>query len=181
MEILKIINSWLGTWQSLITVVISGVIIFFAYKIPRRVLTNQIFSNLLKEYRSDRMGVAVKKLWEFFEHTCNGDRNKIETFIEIIVNEYKRIYREEIESGKKKTLKDLQNTLHFHRRIVSQYYQQLARLCSHTALTGYSSLPLSLSFSITTINSSSGRYFNTNLNLSKSGDLLLFVFFSPSL
>jgi len=113
----------------LITAIISGVIIFFSCTVPRRILTNQIFSELLKEYRSDRMGVAVKKLWEFFEHTCNGDLDRIETFTETIVNEYKRIYHEEIESGNNKTLQDIQNTLHFHRRIVSQYYQQLARLC----------------------------------------------------
>ncbi|MBA7493516.1 hypothetical protein ES702_04075 [subsurface metagenome] len=115
------INIFAGDWEPsfiLITVCISVVILGFAFIIPRLIFRRQVFSDLLSEYRSTEMGVAVNNLWGFIE-TCVKNKRKI-------VDEYLNIFNRDKESCS--GLEQWQNTLHYHRRKVSQFYQQVAQL-----------------------------------------------------
>jgi len=91
--------------------------IFVSIFIPRRIFKNQVFSELLNEYRSFSMGIAVKHIWDFFRDDCNKEIKKV-------VDEYYRI--KEIDEELNKTEEDWKNSLHYHRRLVSQFYRHIA-------------------------------------------------------
>ena len=110
----------------------SIIIIWVAIWIPNRILVNQTFSDLLEEYRTVHMGVAVKKVWDFYVNGCGGHRKKIreevmkDAFRKKIVKYYSRdYYKSEARSD---TINDWQDSLHYYRRTVSQFYQHIANL-----------------------------------------------------
>ncbi len=88
----------------IISVIVSPLILFFAIIIPKRVTTMKMIADLLKEFRSSQMGTAISKLNKFYESYVNNQ------------NEFIKKYQEE-----NKELDD-------SRRLVSQFYQQLANL-----------------------------------------------------
>jgi len=112
------INCFLKTWYPLITIAIilgSALLVWF---IPERIFKKQILSELLREYRSTEMGIAINRLWSFAQYCLEND---------IRVDEgYNRIYNSE--KIKMLDIQQGQNTLHMCRRKVSQFYQQLSTL-----------------------------------------------------
>ena len=77
-----------------------------------------MFSELLAEYRSAEMGVAIQTIWGFAEWCYKNDKQMDE--------EYVRIFnRAELRCS---TVQQWQSTLHYYRRKVSQFYQHLAGL-----------------------------------------------------
>jgi hypothetical protein len=105
---------------SYIVTILSPLILgYLAYYIPKKILTNQIFSDLIKEYRSAEIGVSIFEIINFYKNECNSK-------LENMKDKYIRIFNKEIGNYKKqKTIEHYQNTLHFHRRVLSQYYLQL--------------------------------------------------------
>jgi hypothetical protein len=105
-----------------VTLVATIIALFLAYRIPGKIMVNQLYSNLEVEYRSPEMGAAILALFHFFVEECNGD-------IKTINDEYQKKYEEQIgkylKSGEKT---DFSHTLHFQRRLVAQFYYSLARL-----------------------------------------------------
>lgn len=77
-----------------------------------------MLSELLKEYRSTEMGIAINRLWSFAQYCLENDIR--------VDKGYKRI----CDSEKRKMLdvQQGQNTLHMCRRKVSQFYQHLSTL-----------------------------------------------------
>ncbi len=80
----------------------------------KKSLENSILSDLLENYRSEKMGIYIKRLWDYY-HACKGeDENKYEINLQ---NKYKNDY---------KLLKNSQNNkedhIHYIRRYVSQYF-----------------------------------------------------------
>jgi len=85
--------------------------------IPKLIFKNQVFSDLLNEYRSASMGIAIKHVWDFFRDDC---KRKVEN----VVKEYQRIRL--IDDVINTNEEERRNSLHYHRRLVSQYYRHLA-------------------------------------------------------
>jgi len=80
--------------------------------IAKKSLTQPALTDLLKEYRSYKMGFAIRELWYCYRELCNEDE---ETWIKYYVN---RFFDDD----------EGENSLHNLRRIVSQFYQQVATL-----------------------------------------------------
>ena len=110
--------SVLDSWGTLIIIFISSGALFLAWRIPKLIFKRQVIAQLLQEYRSTEMGVAVKRVWDFAEQ-CHVHNKKIDV-------EYKRKYEEDKKHYS--TVQEWENTLHFARRKISQFYQQLATL-----------------------------------------------------
>lgn len=113
-----------------------------AIYIPRKIMINQIYADLLASYRTPEMGAAVLSIFHFFKYDCKENINNIE-------DEYIKKYNEQIDRKlKKKTNKkwqrarlcknvilskienniDYSQTLHFQRRLVAQFYFNMASL-----------------------------------------------------
>jgi hypothetical protein len=54
-----------------LSVLISSATLYFAIKIPHRIMINQIYSDLIKEYRSAEMGGAVLSIFHFYVKDCS--------------------------------------------------------------------------------------------------------------
>lgn len=94
-------------------------------------MANQLFADLVAEYRKPEMGVAILALFHFYEDCLNKKAN--------INSEYQKLYNEQIkkplEGGEEVDEKvdkklDFANTLHFQRRLVAQFYADMADLYS---------------------------------------------------
>ena len=95
-----------------------------AFFIPRKIMVNQLYADLVKEYRSPEMGGAILALFDFFVNECNGD-------IDAIYDKYKDKYENQIGkylSSKKEDAIDFSKTLHFQRRLVAHFYYNMALL-----------------------------------------------------
>jgi len=119
------------------------VAIFATFYIPKKIMNNQIYADLIAEYRQPEFGQAIISVIRFYTDCCGSDIDKIEEkYIEHYkkeiapLDEKKRINRcmQEKESGDinqqdtKYGKKELKDTLHFQRRLLAQYYAQLAAL-----------------------------------------------------
>ncbi|MDR3284049.1 MAG: hypothetical protein LBS97_02595 [Treponema sp.] len=98
-----------------------------AFFIPRKIMVDQIYADLVSEYRSPEMGGAILSIIDFFVEDCGRS-------LERIPKEYETRYNMEIRD-KLKEVKKLENepidfakTLHFQRRLVAQYYWDMATL-----------------------------------------------------
>ncbi|GMO55338.1 MAG: hypothetical protein Ta2A_00070 [Treponemataceae bacterium] len=119
-----LIKQSLCTPLDAIAVVLSLVTLFFAWFIPQRIMINQIYADLLKEYRSPEMGVAILAIFHFYTQTCKNNASKIN-------DEYEKMYNKQIEEPlqpAKGMNVDFSQTLHFQRRLVAQFYSDFARL-----------------------------------------------------
>jgi hypothetical protein len=94
--------------------------IIAAFIIPKKILINQIFAGLIQEYRLNTMGIAIKRLRDFYEYDCNRS-----TDCKVIIDKYCNICNKEF---KKNSPESWGNTLHFQRRIVSQFFQHIGNL-----------------------------------------------------
>jgi len=127
--------------QLIIPSLISLITLIFAILIPGRVMVNQIYADLISSYRSPEMGAAILALFHFYRNDCNCDTSKIE-------EKYKERYVNEVEPLLKKDKEaDFSNTLHFQRRMVAQFYFDMAVLrLKHCCLTRLSSKKLKIWF-----------------------------------
>jgi len=129
-EILIVINEN----PQYISTIISFATLIAAIYIPSKVMVNQIFADLISDYRSPEMGAAILALFHFYVRECKEDIN-------VISDKYKDKYNEEIEkylstidkdlhntNNPKNGDKDFSNTLHFQRRMVAQFYFNMAVL-----------------------------------------------------
>ncbi|MDR0683779.1 MAG: hypothetical protein LBF83_01430 [Spirochaetaceae bacterium] len=107
---------------SAISAVFSFIALILAYHIPHRVMVNQIYSDLVKEYRSPEMGGAILAIFRFYVKDCQNN-------VHAINEEYKKKYEKQINKpleGDKSI--NYAGTLHFQRRLVAQFYYDMARL-----------------------------------------------------
>jgi hypothetical protein len=125
-ELIKGINSFLGKGEHIIPLAVAAVALWVAIKIPRRIMVNQIFADLVKEYRSSEMGAAILSVCHFYKE--NRDN---------LGKEYRKEYENQIENklGGRKQINsppedkdpiDYAHTLHFQRRLIAQFYSTLA-------------------------------------------------------
>lgn len=120
-----------------------GVAGFATFYIPEKMMNNQLYAGLITEYREPEIGEAVIAVIDFYTNDCNSDITRIE-------DEYLKRYEKEVAPlDKEKRInhyiqeseavdinrqdtkcnnKEFKNTLHFQRRLLSQYYYQLAAL-----------------------------------------------------
>jgi hypothetical protein len=103
-----------------IGIVFSFSALVFAFLIPRRIMVNQLYSELLHEYRGTEMGAAIWAIFYFFTHDCKNDVSNIRS-------EYIDKYKKQIENRDSEKI-DPAKTLHFQRRLLSQFYYDMAAL-----------------------------------------------------
>jgi len=114
------------TWPiiiALMTVAVALVSSIFAaraWMTAQKALMLQLLLDVLKDYRSSEMMIAVESLWNFYKK--HGKHRFTE--------EYERLRNEERDWLQKMPKHDrakyAQGTLHYQRRLVSQFYQCLA-------------------------------------------------------
>jgi hypothetical protein len=97
-----------------LSAIIAGIFAYHAWSISKGQLKNQIVSELLKEYRSPEMGMAIRRLYEEF-HTCQENQEQL-------IERYQSVYRNE---------RDNLNGLHYQRRKVSIFYQHISTLITN--------------------------------------------------
>jgi hypothetical protein len=115
MEIISLVISAAALVVALVT-------LYFAIRIPRKIMVDQRYSDLLQEYRSSEMGGAILSVCHFYVTDCGKD-------VKAIGDKYNEIYEEQI----RKPLKcgkpiDYAQTLHFQRRLIAQFYYDMAYL-----------------------------------------------------
>lgn len=111
--------------------------------IPKKIAWNQMYSNLISEYRSYDFAIAVQGIIEFFAIDCKSDTSKIkekykERFLREIYGIEKKINNiEEIRNKQDIQLlkNDSDKTLHFQRRLLTQFYADL-NVCSESVWVG---------------------------------------------
>jgi hypothetical protein len=94
-------------------------------KLKQEMVKQTVYQSLLslqKDYRSPQMLYAVRTLWDFYRE--HGKEKFVEKYEEIRNEE--RIWITNID--KQKRIEAEQSTLHYQRRLVSQFYNQLATL-----------------------------------------------------
>ena len=104
---------------SIICILVTAAI---ACYIPRRILTNQIFADLVAEYRKADVGMAVLAIFDFYKNDCAGDVSNIHN---MYVQKYKTQIETPLANG---VAPDYDNALHFQRRFLSQFYADIAKL-----------------------------------------------------
>ena len=118
--ILKALNPIL----SIVGVLIAALTLGVAFYIPRRIMINQIYADLLASYRSPKMGAAILAIFHFYTIDCKKNVSNIAAV-------YKWKYYEQIgkklQANKEDTI-DFSKTLHFQRRLVAQFYFHMASL-----------------------------------------------------
>ncbi|AEF82859.1 hypothetical protein [Leadbettera azotonutricia] len=116
----------------ILALIVSIAALIIACCIPHRVMVNQIYADLLSQYRSTEMGAAIFSVFQFYVNECK--RNPA-----LIAEKYKKRYKEEIKDklpksdaeencGNEYQEINFQNTLHFKRRLIEQWYFHLATL-----------------------------------------------------
>ena len=101
--------------EALLSLANLGVAILAALYIPKKMMNNQIYADIISEYRSPAIGQAIISVIAFYTNDCNSD-------VEMIEKKYFERYETDKQNGK------YENSLHFQRRLLSQYYYQLAAL-----------------------------------------------------
>jgi len=109
---------------NIVGVLISALALFLAIYIPRKIMINQIYADLLANYRSPEMGGAILAIFRFYVKDCEKN-------VSNIVAKYETKYDEQIEKlfkANKEGKLDFSKTLHFQRRLVAQFYFNMASL-----------------------------------------------------
>jgi hypothetical protein len=116
------VSDLLQNSMSVLQVVLPAIAIVVAIRIPRRIMMNQLYSELVKEYRSAEMGAAILSIFHFYVFVCKCDAARID-------NEYRKKYKKQIEEPLRNGEPvNYAKTLHFQRRLVSQFYSDMAML-----------------------------------------------------
>ena len=107
--------------MDILTVIVSLAALIAAIYIPRQIMRNQMYADLVREYRSPESGGAVLALFNFYKD-CGQST-------EAVSEKYKDLYTKQIETPLAKGLPvDFSQTLHFQRRLVAQFYADMAFL-----------------------------------------------------
>jgi hypothetical protein len=104
----------------MVSAVFSIIAILLAWFIPRRIMINQLYAELVREYRSTEMGAAILAIFHFFVHDCQNDISNIHS-------KYIEKYEKQIASHNPEKI-DFSKTLHFQRRLLAQFYSDMAML-----------------------------------------------------
>lgn len=131
--------------MTLIQTILSVLAVILAWYIPEKIKWNQFYSNLISEYRSYDFAVAVQGVVEFFTLDCDSDVTKIsEKYRERFMKEIYGIqepFPETLDEVKENVdienllQKDSDKTLHFQRRLLTQFYWELDS-CLKTSFIG---------------------------------------------
>jgi hypothetical protein len=95
----------------------SVIAVVLAIYIPRRIMLNQAYLQLTAEYRSPEMGAAILGVFHFYTHDCGNS-------VSNIGNAYHARYQKESALH----ISQPAETLHFQRRLIAQYYYDMASL-----------------------------------------------------
>jgi hypothetical protein len=136
-KVIKVINC-LDNLQLIIAILTLLIAIITLVSIYE-VMVNQIYANLVADYRSPEMGAAILAIFNFYKKDCKRNFSKIE-------EKYIKRYKKEVKPLLKKVKKhqkpqkaNFSNTLHFQRRMVEQFYKDMAALyfkhCCFTRLS----------------------------------------------
>jgi len=105
--------------QTLTLLVAIGTLLV-AFFIPRKIMVNQLYADFVADYHSPEMGGAILALFHFFVKECNGD-------VSVVAKRYDEKYDEQIRKKLKEgQAVDFSQTLHFQRRLVAQFYYDMA-------------------------------------------------------
>jgi len=121
--------------MNVLQTIFSAIAIIVAWIIPEKIKWNQMYSNLISEYRSYDFAIAVQRIIEFFVIECESDVSKIpEKYRETFLMEIYGISKVPIKSlddikknycSKNCCQIDSDKTLHFQRRLLTQFYWDL--------------------------------------------------------
>jgi hypothetical protein len=129
-SILTSIVSVLFAGISAIVATVSLVIAFFVWRVAKRTMTHQALIDVHKDYRSPEMLYAVDILWNFSRK--HGKDNLVQEYENIRAKEKQKILNIDNHEEREKAVR---NSLHYHRRLVSHFYQHLAALYVNNILT----------------------------------------------
>jgi hypothetical protein len=104
----------------MVSAVFSIIAILLAWFIPHRIMINQLYAELVHEYRSTEIGTAIWAILHFFVHDCQNDVSNIHS-------KYIDKYEKQIVSQDPEKI-DFSKTLHFQRRLLAQFYSDMAML-----------------------------------------------------
>lgn len=99
------------------------------WKIVKRTMIHQALLDVQKDYRSPQMHYAVRTLWDFYRE--HGEDMFVEEYEKIRKKEDKWVSNKE----KQKRIEFEQATLHYQRKLISQFYQHLATLYANGILS----------------------------------------------
>jgi hypothetical protein len=103
-------------------VILTCIGLVLACLIPRKIMVNQLYADLVNSSRSPEIGGAMLRIFYFYTHDCQ--RN-----VYLIKEKYRERYDEEIDSKlQNREAVDFSGTLHFQRRLLAQYFWYLALL-----------------------------------------------------
>ncbi|MDR2588781.1 MAG: hypothetical protein LBC67_05075 [Spirochaetales bacterium] len=108
---------------------------FLAVYIPRRILINQLYADMVSQYRSPQMGYAVFSLFAFYHYDCRGQQALIK---EKYIERYKAEIYNELHKPQRERICAPEAALHFQRRLVAYFYWDLAKLCLEARFPGLS-------------------------------------------
>lgn len=111
---------------SVISAVFAIFAVFFAFVIPEKIKWEQLYNTLLTEYMSYDFAVANQSVIEFFYNECKKDYTKIKEKSE-------QRYIKEVLNCKNGISPE--NTLHFQKRLLTQFYW-LVDYCAHSIFIG---------------------------------------------
>lgn len=116
----------ISTVCSIISTVFAILAVVLAYLIPEKIKWEQLYNTLLTEYMSYDFAVANQSIIEFFYTECKKDYTKIKEKSE-------QHYINEVLNRKDGITPE--NTLHFQRRLLTDFYW-LLDYCAHSKFIG---------------------------------------------
>jgi len=115
----KIINNASNNPLDIISIIVA---ILAGLYIPRRIMIDQLYADLVSKYRESEMGGAILSVFHFYSSDCENNPN-------LITEKYIERYKKEI-GNPMKLCKDIDfsKTLQFQRRLIAYFYWDLAKL-----------------------------------------------------
>jgi hypothetical protein len=125
---------------AIIAVLIAGLTYGVAKKIPYRVLVNQIYADLLTEYRSAEMGFAIRAIFNFQKKCKETHKDKYSVCLlkqaykqcrECCPKNFCKEYKEDCAKGENAANHSVdcyKKTLTYQRRLIDQYFWQVGDL-----------------------------------------------------
>ena len=114
----------------LASLIIAAATLILAWIIPKKIMVNQIFAGLVAEYRKPEMGGAIFALFHFYKYCTDNGLNINDEYIKLHDAQIKKSY--DVLYKKKHCNAgfpvDFSSTLHFQRRLVAQFYADIAYL-----------------------------------------------------
>jgi len=112
--------TWITTIAALGTAT-SAIVALFVWINARRTIANQVFHSIIQEYKEPEFMLALQRLYGLYEY-CNGEP-------ECIHAKYEDIKQKDCDEIMRQRFQDRiefeKNTLHYQRRLVSNFYYYL--------------------------------------------------------